>query len=94
VGSLLVYRVLKGFRTKSGYCEALQTKEQAAQRKTDATIAVVQAFIDRGHHIWRINQVVAEVLKEHDLEITDHLVSRVLRRCFGMRYKRVQRVAF
>ena len=58
---LLVYRVLKGFRTQSGACEVLQAKEQAAQRKTEATVAVVQAFINRGQHIWRINQVVDEV---------------------------------
>ena len=60
----------------------------------EATVAVAQAFIDRGQHIWRVNQIIEEVRTEHDLEVTDALASRVLRGRFGMRYRRVQRVAF
>ena len=90
----LVYRVIKDFSTKSGHCEALQAKEQAARSKTEATVAVVQAFIDRDQHIWRMSQVKDEVYKEHGMEVNDVLVSRVLRGRFGMRYKRVQLVAF
>ena len=55
---------------------------------------MVQGFIDRDQHIWRILQIVEEVKREHDLMVTDALVSKVLRGRFGMRYKRVQLVAF
>jgi len=55
---------------------------------------VVEAFISRNQHIWRIDQIVAEVHKDHGLEVTGALVSRVLRGRFGMRYRRVQHVAF
>ena len=65
-----------------------------ARTKTEATVAVVQGFIDRDQHIWRICQIVEEVKREHDLMVTDALVSKVLRGRFGMRYKRVQLVAF
>ena len=62
--------------------------------KTKATIAVVQAFIDRDQHLWRMNQVKDEVKKDHSIEVNDVPISRVLRGRFGMRYKRVQLVAF
>ncbi len=32
---------------------------------------------------------MAEVHQEHGLEVADTLVSRVLRGCFGMHYKKV-----
>ena len=35
-----------------------------------------------------------EVKKDHDLVVTEALVSKVLGGCFGMRYKKVQLVAF
>ena len=35
-----------------------------------------------------------EVKKDHDLVVTEALVSKVLGGCFGMRYKRVTLVAF
>ena len=35
-----------------------------------------------------------EVKKDHDLVVTEALVSEVLGGCFGMRYKRVTLVAF
>ena len=50
---------------------------------------MIQSFIDREQHIWRANQVTDEVKREHDLTVTDALVSKVLRGRFGMRYKRV-----
>jgi len=94
INRLLVYRVIKGFRSKSGYCEALQAKEQVARTKMEATVAVVEAFISRDQHIWRMSQITDEVKREHGLTVTDALVSRVLRGRFGMRYRRVQHVAF
>ena len=90
----LVYRVIRGFRTKSGYCEALEAKEQEARAKTEATVAVIEAFIDRGQHIWRMSQITDEVKRERGLTVTSALASRVLRGRFGMKYKRVQLVAF
>ena len=55
---------------------------------------MIQSFVDREQHIWRINQVVAEVKRDHGLTVTDALVSRLLRGRFGMRYKKVQIVAY
>ena len=62
--------------------------------KEEATIAVIQSFIDREQHIWRRNQITEEVHREHSLKVTDALVSRLLRGRFSMRYKKVQIVAF
>jgi len=94
ISKMLVYRVIKGFRTNSGYCEALEAKEQVAKSKVEAIVAVVQSFIERSQHIWRRSQIVDEVKKDHDLVVTEALVSKVLGGCFGMRYKRVTLVAF
>ena len=90
----LVYRIIKGFSKKSGHYEALQAKEQAARSQMEVIVKVVQAFIDRGQHIWRRSQVKDEIKRDHGLMISDALISRVLRDRFGMRYKRVQLVAF
>ena len=62
--------------------------------KEEATIAVIQSFIDRDQHIWRRNQITEEVHREHGHTVTDALVSRLLRSRFSMRYKKVQIVAF
>ena len=94
ISRMLVYRVIKGFRTKSGYYEALVAKEQMAKNKEEATVAVVQSFIERKQHIWRRSQIVDEVKRDHDLVVTEALVSKVLRGCYGMSYKRVILVAF
>jgi len=32
---------------------------------------VVNAFLDRGQHIWRANQITEEVRVEHGIEITE-----------------------
>ena len=60
----------------------------------EAIVAVVQSFIERSQHIWRRNQIVDEVKKDHDLVVSKALVSKVLRGRFGMSYKRVILVAF
>ena len=90
----LVYRILKDFRTKSGYYEALEDKEKKAENKTEATVGVIKSFINRGQHIWRRSQLQDEIKRDHGLMIPEAFISRVLREHFGMRYKKLQLVAF
>ena len=55
---------------------------------------VVQGFIDRKQNIWRAEQIVEEVKRDYDLKVSNAFVGKVLRQVYGMRYKKVQRVAF
>ena len=55
---------------------------------------MVQSFIDRDQHIWRSNQITEKVRLDYDVNITDAFASSIMRSNFGMRYKRVQLVAF
>ena len=89
VTKALVSRIIKSHRTNPGYLDGLYAKEKAKKGKLMATLTTAQAFIDRGHHIWRSSQVVEEVRTDHGHVVNQHYVSQVLRHRMGMRYKKV-----
>ena len=59
-----------------------------------AAMNVIQGFIDRKQNIWKADQIVQEVQQVYDFKVTAAYVGRVLRQVFGMRFKKVKKVAF
>ena len=54
----------------------------------------IQGFLDSGRHIWKADQVKAELMGETDEIYKRHEVTDVLRSDFNMSYRMVKQVAF
>ena len=57
-------------------------------------IEATENIIDTQKNVWRRSQVVEKVQSMHHVKVSDGFVSKVLRNCLEMRYRKVKRIPF